>query len=593
MDNFDLYLALTIAKAMWAGCWFGGFIAGMFAAVALSRSGEENGMMFKAALGLAALGMVSGPGLWLFFNLFIGNSAGVAQEFGKSLHLPFWQMAVWAGMAGVGAALGVVFERKIVPAVETFLAQFKRSSLLERAGKTDVRTVEKELPKEIATYDPRKYFKKEAFFLGLDEHKKPIYKPWEMMDETHVAVTGRTRVGKGVSLQLQGYQYIAQGDLLVVLDPKGDNYMPDAFFEACAKAGKPWHFVNLADKAHQLNIMQGCTEAEMREILFSGFQLEEMGDRADFFKFEQQNQAEIMAEAETANGPCWATFAELAEKYCERILAVPKDAAKGLATKLKQAGRLASINATGGPNFAELAKTGGCLYIVGSMTDRTMLRALRMVLIRFMQIARSRNFKHGQDRPIRVIADEFAAHISNPVLMTFGVSAGWGLLLTVAFQSFQDLLRVPADVNAAACRGMVLDNTGLKLIHAIDDVETKKSMAASTGKILVDEEVRKVKKNLFQVESVDGERTIKQAERDLIDENMLNKLPKRCAVLLSAGELAQFCQTSPIIVKNNSSTDPRQVVARPGKRLAVEEITLPDDEEELAQERAEFELPEN
>ena len=47
-------------------------------------------------------------------------------------------------------------------------------------------------------------------------------------------------------------------------------------------------------------------------------------------------------------------------------------------------------------------------------------------------------------------------------------------------------------------------------------------------------------------ETVDGERTLRQAERYLIDVNMFTNLPKGCGVLAVAGKLARFCFTSPM-----------------------------------------------
>ena len=65
-----------------------------------------------------------------------------------------------------------------------------------------------------------------------------------------------------------------------------------------------------------------------------------------------------------------------------------------------------------------------------------------------------------------------------------------------------------------------------------------------TGKILVDDESRSVDKSLSLTDQVSSERTIRQAERPLIDQNMFLNLPKRCGVVFT-DDLAQFAYTSP------------------------------------------------
>ncbi len=593
MGNLDLMVAVWIANAQPYGSTIGGLACGLGVVFALARMADEKSVIAKIGVVMVAAGLAFGPGAWWFFNATLAAAKGVVAENGGPYRLPQQYLNIWIFCAVVGLVLAFFFERRIAPAIEAMLSRVKQGSLLGRSGRTDVRYMEKYIPTKSIEYDPKKYIDIEkGLFVGLDEKKKPIYIPWDMSDESHLGVTGKTRSGKGVALQMHGYQYILRGDLLVMLDPKGDNHMPEIFAEACAAAGKPYHYIDLASPEHQLNIMQGCTEAELRELSFAGFQIEEMGDRADFFKFEQQNQAEMIAEAETKNGPCWSTFAELSNKYNAQILSVPKDAAKGLATKMRQMGRLASVNAKRGPNFAELAETGGCLYIVGSLSDKTIQRAHRMILIRFLQIARRRNFRHGKDHPIRVFADEFATHISNPVLTTLAASAGWGLLLTVAYQGFSDLLRVPMDINPEAFKGSTMNNTRLKMVYSQDDKDARAALAASTGTILVDQETRKIKKNTLQVESMDGDRSVQETERYLVDENMFIALPERCAILLGAHLIPKFCFTW--IMNAVPRAQARKINDLAGEDLSLDQIMLPDEStnEEVGMEKKTIDLPE-
>lgn len=81
--------------------------------------------------------------------------------------------------------------------------------------------------------------------------------------------------------------------------------------------------------------------------------------------------------------------------------------------------------------------------------------------------------------------------------------------------------------------------------------ETAEWLAAMSGQILVDDETRSVEKNLGQADIVRGERTIRQADRYLVDVNMLLNLPRGSAVVLGDG-LAKFVSIRPIKTEKTS-----------------------------------------
>lgn len=99
-----------------------------------------------------------------------------------------------------GAFLGVVIaffsERKYLNVVEKVLKASTKKSDLERDKKTDVREIEKFLPVKKENYDPKQYFKDDAFFIGLDKDNAPIY--WKEATLPHIQVCGMTGSGKGV-----------------------------------------------------------------------------------------------------------------------------------------------------------------------------------------------------------------------------------------------------------------------------------------------------------------------------------------------------------------------------------------------------------
>lgn len=129
----------------------------------------------------------------------------------------------------------------------------------------------------------------------------------------------------------------------------------------------------------------------------------------------------------------------------------------------------------------------------------------------------------------------------------------------IAHQSLGDLKDCPADLAPDSVVASVNENCTIKLAYAVKDPDTADWLARMSGVILVDDEIRQVKANAGLTEIRNGERTLRQAERNLIDTNMLQALPERCAVLFGAG-LAKFFFTSPILViKSTGATTPTAI----------------------------------
>jgi hypothetical protein len=80
--------------------------------------------------------------------------------------------------------------------------------------------------------------------------------------------------------------------------------------------------------------------------------------------------------------------------------------------------------------------------------------------------------------------------------------------------------------------------------------DTAEWAAAMSGEILVDDESRKVVRNIAAAEIVSPERNIRQDVRYYIDTNMLLNLPKSVAVVYGDG-LPKFVSIQPLRVKKS------------------------------------------
>jgi type IV secretory pathway TraG/TraD family ATPase VirD4 len=214
---------------------------------------------------------------------------------------------------------------------------------------------------------------------------------------------------------------------------------------------------------------------------------------------------------------------------------------------------LTAINAPGGLNLADTMRDGGCVYVIGSMRNSRVIMAQRMLFVRLLQLVETRDRVAGPVRPVCVFLDEVKYHLSRPALEGLGAARDKGMHLILAHQSLGDLRDCPADLDAEAVVGAVVENCGLRVAYRVKNPETAEWLAAMSGEILVDDETRRVERNAAGSEVMDHERTVRQATRYLVDVNMLLNLPDRSAVLYGVG-LPQFAHICPIQTQKEALT---------------------------------------
>ncbi len=107
-------------------------------------------------------------------------------------------------------------------------------------------------------------------------------------------------------------------------------------------------------------------------------------------------------------------------------------------------------------------------------------------------------------------------------------------------QSIADLKDCPADLKGDAVVGAVVENAKFKLVYRVMDPDTAGWVARMSGTILVDDELRKAKTDNMLTETIDSERTIRQAERSFIDSNMILNLSDFVSFIFTTKN-ATFC----------------------------------------------------
>lgn len=487
---------------------------------------------------------------------------------GTTYHLPFFYLWSFFAEALLGVALVWLAIRYCSPYLEIIKHRLTKANSTERNRKTDIRKIGIHLPNAQKPYQPNKYFNaKKGMFLGLNEHKKPVFISWQQWRKSHLDVIGTTGSGKGVAAGVLLAQAVSSGESVVVVDPKNDEFLPHVMKQAADAAGVPYVYIDLQSDSPQWNPIFNKSTSDIEELLSAGFSLGEKGTDADFYRLDDRRAARVFAN--TANHE--------ANTLLDTLKAVLNDqpdiaeSGKKFVYDLEEIALIPSVNTSTGINLEKLLNQGAVIYVRGSMRNPRILKLQRIFVLSVMQHIESRD--RDTARYVCIFMDEFKYLISRPALEALGAIRDKRAHVMIAHQSLGDLRDCPADLDAESVIASVNENCAIKLAYKVKDPDTALWLARMSGTILVDDEIRQVKTNAGLTETRDGERTLRQAERPLIDTNMLHALPERCAALYGIGE-TQLCFTSPVqVTKSKRATTPVLIKADTKQETAKPSLT--------------------
>lgn len=491
--------------------------------------------------------------MWLFISVAMGAVTISAYFWFPPLFRLAFPSVQWAGFpewhlyahfGGIAGALFLFFfsARVISPRSNALLRKLTRKNEQERNQRTDVRQIEQYLPKGQKQFDASAYIPsdpiQEGVFIGLDEKGGALKIPYLTYKKSHVQIVGTTGFGKGVASTVLLAQSLRAGEAVFVLDPKNDEWAPHVLRQECQRAGVPFHFIDLNQDVPQLNFLKGMTTRQLEELFIAGFSLAERGEAADFYRVGDRKAAREVAN-QVSNAQTLFDLAKTDEARESAKYAV------GFHSKFEELNRVLSVQAgDAGLDLNQVVKGGGCVYVVGSMRNARVILVQRMLMVRLIQLAEQRDRTQAL-RQVCIFLDEFKYHISRPALEGLGAARDKGVHVILAHQSLADLEDAPGDLNPRVVGGAVIENCSLRLAYRVQAPETAEWLAKMSGEILVDDEVRKVERNMALAEKFDPERTVRQATRYLIDVNMFLNLPQGVAVAFGV-EKPKFVHIQPI-----------------------------------------------
>jgi len=435
-------------------------------------------------------------------------------------NLPLSPSLPWRTLIFILGTISHVYCRRLVtPKLNELRAKITKKTKLARNERTDVRTVRELLPMT-EMYNPNDYIDlNKGIFIGLNENKQPQYIPVTDWQKQHADIIGTTGAGKGVASGILLSQSIMCGEGVFVCDPKNDEWAPHLYRQVCEENGKPFYLIDLNKPEYQLDLLADINADQLEELLVAGFSLAEKGDIADFYRIADRRAARICAQD-------ISQFKTIRQLFGSDYVQSINEQVPAFHGKMEELALLNSINASNGLSLTEIFDHGGCCYIIGNMRNGKVISAQRMILVRLLQIAETRDRIKSKPRPIAIFLDELKYHLSRPAMEGLGAARDKGVHIIMAHQSLADLKDCPADLNGDSVVGAVVENTKFKLVYKLQDPETAEWVAKMSGSILVDDETRKVESNDVFVEEMSDDRTIRQAERYFIDSNMLLNLPE-------------------------------------------------------------------
>ncbi|HBR3618535.1 TPA: TraM recognition domain-containing protein [Klebsiella pneumoniae] len=443
-----------------------------------------------------------------------------------------------------GIIFHIMLRRVFTPELDKIKKRLVKKTTLERELRTDVRTVKSLLP-ETLHYDPLDYINlNKGIFTGMDREDEPMYLPLKDWQKQHADIIGTTGAGKGVAAGILLYQSIIAGEGVFVMDPKDDEWAPHLYRKACEDAGKPFALIDLRKQQYQLNLIEDITPDELEELFVAGFSLAEKGQESDFYRIDDRKAARMAAQFVRDN-PSTTIRDVYNGDYVQGIA----EKIKAFFGKIEELALLNAINSPEGFSLKKIFDEGGCCYVIGSMRNSKIITAQRMLLVRLYQLAERRERVTDVPRPIAIYLSELKYHLSRPALEGLGAARDKGVHIIMDHQSIADLKDCPADLKGDAVVGAVVENAKFKLVYRVMDPDTADWVARMSGSILVDDELRKAKTDNMLTETIDSERTIRQAERFFIDSNMILNLPDFVSFIFTTKALPSASLISPIKVK--------------------------------------------
>ncbi len=464
-------------------------------------------------------------------------------------YYPVREVYVYIGGVTLSGILTFYIYRNLYSLTDNVKEKLLKRTSLCRDGSTDVRHLDKVLPSSRKEYNPERYFRKNKLFIGLNAKGKAVHIPIELSQSCHWQISGTTGSGKGVLAGCILTQMIQHGEAVIIMDPKGDYFLPELMAKAARDAEVNKYYIDLTSDVGQWNPLAGKTPSQIEEMLSVAFNLSDKATDADFYRLNDRASARIFSKSDHVDKTLRESVQEFVQDHHELLEKSPK-----FMQAIEELASLPVLNIKKGLNIEKAIARGAVIYIRGTMKKPSVLILQKILLVSIIQILESRDRETA--RHTCLFLDEFKYLISQSAIEALGTIRDKRAHMIIAHQSLGDLKHASDGLDSEEVVASVMENCAVKITYKIQDPDTADKYARMSGTILVDDELRSFDTTSTLSEIKKPDKILRQSERYLIDTNMLQSLPQRCAVIYGNG-LADFIFTSPIqVTKEEINTSP-------------------------------------
>ena len=507
------------------------------------------------------------PLVMLFFYLMVpvtpaesgARSPAVFRQWLVSLAMEQWTLPVNA--LALGVLLNFFCSRYLYPVWSALMRKIRVRQFYD--VQSDIRNETTRF--KAKHFVPKKYYKKDKTFIGLDEANRPIHVPLDTWHETNMQIIGPTRFGKGVILGTLMDQAIRRGDSLMYIDPKDDTFAPHILYQACVETGRPFYYLTLHD--HGVGSWAPFASGEVRDGLNRlelSFGLELTGEAgSDFYKSQERR---LLERAFAENRDIQDLYRVLEETEARRILA-----------ELAQWRSLKSLCPSPGEGFdvARALKEDAVVYVQGHLFDSVVKAATKAFIVELIQ--ESRRLARERNTHLTVAVDEVSFLTSKPLAQALATSVGFQCNFILAYQSQNDLLNLEdRTLNPRYIYQSINVNSQLKAVYAGADQETAEWAASLSGTIVKDiTKMERTEINETGGESFEKQRMLGSQEEPYIHPNQILSLPPRVFVFFQPAHLAAIGFCSYVKVKDERELN-GHLAAEAQREAAVTAVEEPE-----------------
>lgn len=384
----------------------------------------------------------------------------------------------------------------------------------------------------------RSALKKGKIFVGLNQAQKPMLLEQSYVNKTHILVSGQTGAGKGLFICNIASQMIKLGNFVFFVDPKNDEFAARVLEKVATEANKPFFLIDLNSDKPSINPLQDISPKEFVELLTSGLRLVNTDSESDYYKVYQRT---LVRQLSPLVEERQVSFGDLLESDVFQLPTKELEKASGLIEKIAELAELECTQTLDGINLESLSSSGGCVYIIGSTRNESIITLQRMLVTRVLQILEKRP-RHGPQLPhANLFLDEFKYLAGKPTIDALGTIRDKGASLVIAHQSKNDLAGCVAGQSSEELYGTVSDNTGIKVFYAPQERKTAEYYASMTGEKTIAKETVTYTTSIFNRPVPKGETTYTSEREYRIDANTIQSLPAGVALLISNQAPALIC----------------------------------------------------